>query len=208
MSISPEWVQAISSALLVVLTTVTLIVLWGYARDTKTISGAAKDSADAAKITIKQMRRSARKELRARTFVASAKRTTPTNPGVFIAEVTFKNFGKVPAYRCTYKIGLILDTYPPVDAGLPVLNATGREPKFVLPPGGEVRLSKALPAGTFAGTQEKLVMQESHAVYLYGQIDYKDGFGADRYSRFLMKCSGSDFSTGSFSFCERGNHAN
>ena len=108
MCVSPEWVEAISSALLVGLTTATLIVLWGYARDTKTIAGAAKDSADAAKITVKQMRKTARKELRARTFVASAKRSMPINSGAFIAEVTFKNFGKVPAYRCTCKIGLIL----------------------------------------------------------------------------------------------------
>ena len=78
----------------------------------------------------------------------------------------------------------------------------------MLPPGGEVQLSRTLPGGTFTGTQEKLVLQESHAVYLYGQIDYKDGFGADRYSKFLMKCSGGDYLNGRFSFCELGNHAN
>ncbi len=57
MYISPDWVQAIASALLVGLTAATLIVLWGYARDTKMIAGAAEDSAEAAKSTIEQIRK-------------------------------------------------------------------------------------------------------------------------------------------------------
>ena len=168
---------------------------------------AAAASAEAAMATVKEMKDTARKELRARVFVAVAKRSGAASPGPFVAELVIRNFGKIPADDCTCTVGLLLDTYPPVEDNLPVLNATGREPRVVLPPDGDIHISKALPVGTFASLQHTQVMQESHAVYLYGRIEYLDGFGTERFSKFLMKCSGADYGFGRFTFCERGNEA-
>jgi hypothetical protein len=60
----------------------------------------------------------------------------------------------------------------------------------------------------FGNTQHSQVGQGSHAVYLYGQVRYRDGFGVNRSSEFLMNCSGMDYALGRFAFCEIGNQAN
>lgn len=172
-------------------------------------ANAARERAAAATNTMKLMRKISRKELRARVFVQGTKRLGATfGPGSFDAEITIKNFGKIPAYRCTYCLGLILATNPVPDDQVPALQRTGQEPMIVLPPDGEVTITKTLPLGTFANIQHTQVGQGSHAVYLYGDIQYRDGFGQQRVSKFLMKCCGFDYGMRRFSFCERGNEAN
>jgi hypothetical protein len=170
---------------------------------------AATASAAAATATIKLMRRISRKELRARVFVLGAKRLGMTSgPGPFDAEITIKNFGKIPAYRCTYRVAIILATNPVPEDQIPALQRTGQEPRIVLPPEGEVTVIKTLPLDTFSNTQHTQVGQGSFAVYIHGEILYRDGFGKERVSKFRMKCCESDYALRRFSFCERGNEAN
>ena len=171
-------------------------------------ANAARDSARAASKTVTLMRTTSRKDLRARVFVLSAQRIGPANPVAFSAEVTIKNFGKIPAYRCTCFIEMIQATNPAPTEPFPNPRRTGQEPRMVLPPGGEIKVALFLHAGTFQHNQHNLVMAGSHAVYIYGEIQYRDGFKHDRVSKFVMRCCGSDYSSGRFSFCERGNTAN
>lgn len=181
----------------------------GRSADAATTSAkAAMASAEAAAATVKHLRRTARKELRARVFVAIARRVGNNGPGSFSAELTVKNFGKIPAYDCTCIFALVLRTYPPNLTDFPKVNASGREPNIVLPPEGEFTLVKNLPENTFANTQHSQVGQEINAVYLYGKIQYKDGFAVERSGEFLMNCSGMDYALGRFAFCEIGNQAN
>jgi hypothetical protein len=186
-----------------------LLVAQGHAEATKKSADAATASATAATATIKLMRKISRKELRARVFVLGAKRLGMTSvPGSFDAEITIKNFGKIPAYRCTHRVAIILATNPVPEDQIPALQRTGQEPRIVLPPEGEVTVIKTLPLGTFSNTQHTQVGQGSFAVYIYGEILYRDGFGKERVSKFRMKCCESDYALRRFSFCERGNEAN
>lgn len=167
----------------------------------------AKKSAEAARITIQVMKKNARKELRARVFVLSAKGARNAEGRTFDAELVIKNFGKIPAYRCVYLFAMQLSTNPTPNSPLPALRETGDEPKFVLPPDGEVRVNKSLHPGTFQDREAEILLGGGYAVYLHGEIRYRDGFGAQRVSRFRMKCAREDYLLGRFSFCEIGNTA-
>jgi hypothetical protein len=169
---------------------------------------AAKSGADAATATLKLMKRTAHRELRARVFVEGATLVGKPAPGGFAIEFTIRNFGKVPAYGCTHSAALVLRNEPCGESELPVAVKTGQEPIVVLPPGGEIKVLKSLPAGIFENAQHTRVMQGAMALYVYGEIRYIDGFQIKRHSTFRMKCCGADYGLGRFSFCERGNKAN
>ena len=169
---------------------------------------AAKANADAATATVKAIKETSRKELRARVFVATAARLGSAAAGPFHAEITIQNFGKTPAYGCTCAIELVLRPNPPDDSAFPAPRITGQEPKMVLPPDGQFTVVKSLPAGTFGNTQHSHVMATGYAIFVYGEIRYRDGFGKKRFNNFLMKCCGTDYSLGRFNFAEKGNKAN
>jgi len=172
------------------------------------IANAARDSAEAASATVRLMRRYTRRQMRARVFVVSANRIGGAKPSSFEAEILMKNYGKVPAYKCTCAIALVLRPNPPGADSFPTLEPTGQEPRLVLPPDGEFRITRHLFSGTFEHQQHTMVGTGSQAVYFYGWIQYRDGFGKKRKSSFLMRCCGADFGSGRFSFCESGNDAN
>ncbi len=171
----------------------------------KQSADAARESASAATASVALMRTTSRKQLRARVFVASATRVGPRGPTSFAAEVTIKNFGKIPAYDCTYLAAMILRPNPNTE--FPALHKKGDEPMLVLPPDAEVKMPLVLQAGTFQHTQDVNVGSGSWAVYIYGEIQYRDGFARGRTSKFCMKCCGFDYASGRFSFCEKGNEA-
>ena len=137
-------------------------------RETTEQLSVAIRSADAATATVDLMRKTSRKDLRARVFVASAQRVEPLGPGSFTAEVTIKNFGKIPAYDCTYFATMILRPSP--NNEFPALHKKGDEPVLVLPPDAEVKMPLVLPTGTFQNTQDANVGAGSWAVYIYGEI--------------------------------------
>jgi hypothetical protein len=169
---------------------------------------AARDSAEAATATVRLMRRYTRRQMRARVFVVSANRIGDARPSSFEAEILVKNYGKVPAYKCTCAIALVLRANPPGADAFPRLEPTGQDPRLVLPPDDEFRITRNLSTGTFENRQHGMVGSGSQAVYYYGWIQYRDGFGKKRQSSFLMRCCGADYGPGRFSFCESGNDAN
>lgn len=196
-STSDIWMDVFTAALVVVAILQLIAFVWQ--------GRWAKRSVEAAITTTQVMRKTARKELRARVFVLNAKGARKAN--TFDAELIIKNFGKIPAYRCIYLVAMQLSTNPTPNIAFPVLKATGEEPKFVLPPGGEVKVNRSLPPGTFQDQQENVLLGGGYAIYLHGEIKYRDGFGAQRVSRFRMKCAREDYPLGRFSFCEKGNIA-
>lgn len=168
---------------------------------------AAKESADATAASVKQMKKNARKQLRARVFVAEG-RAIQTGPVGFWAELLIKNFGHIPAYDCTCSAAIALRPHPSPDEMLPKPAVDGLAPRIVLPPNGEFKIVKSLPQGTFQELQHNQVSRGIHAVYFYGEIRYRDGFGRRRFSQFRLKCTGADYHFQRFSFCESGNKAN
>jgi len=171
----------------------------------KKSADAATAGAAAAIATVKLMRKISRKELRARVFVASAQRVGPPGPGSFTAEVSIKNFGKIPAYDCTYFATMVLRPNP--NNEFPTLHKKGDEPMLVLPPDAEVKMPLVLHTGTFQNMQDTNVGTGSWAVYIYGEIQYRDGFAKGRTSTFCMKCCGFDYPSGRFAFNDKGNQA-
>jgi len=175
------------------------------ARAAMTNATAAQASAEAAVATVRQMRGSARRELRARVAVAGARRIGEARAGSYQAEITIRNFGKVTAYRCQCKVALVLRTEDCVE--FPEPRVEGDEPSVALPPGGEFTMVRSLPAGTFESLQHGQVLARSHGIYIYGKVTYRDGFQSGRYTEFRLKSSGTDYSLSRFSFNKSGNSA-
>jgi hypothetical protein len=171
----------------------------------KSTVAAARISAKAAAATVIQMRRTAQRELRARVFVEHAERFGMLSASSYSVAVTIKNFGKVPAYKCTYKIEVVFRSSIPDASAFPPLVWQGRETTMVLPPNGTVHALLSMPTGTFSLTQHNQALNGVFGVYVYGEIRYRDGFGKNRFSKFRLISSGLEYNHSRFSFCDQGN---
>jgi len=174
---------------------------------------AAKQSADAAEASVKAslstmevMQKNAWRELRARVLVVSTVRVLPGGAGSFTSEVTIKNWGRVPAYECTFWAETFLAPSPLSGASVPVPRKPSDAPVMVLPPGGETTLRTFLPAGQYNGADSQ-VQYGRTAVYVIGQIEYRNGFLESCTTKFFMKFGGPDYSSGRFAFCDSRNEA-
>ena len=168
-------------------------------------ANAAKAGAEAATATVEVMKRTARRQLRARVFVLSANRLEPCGAGSFTAELVIKNFGGVPAYNCTFRAAMVLGPRILGGGEISKAYANGQEANIVLPPSAEVKTTLCL--ASFESNQHNLVRTGIQAVYMYGEINYRSGFAKSCQSTFLMRCGGIDYASGRFSFCEKGNTA-
>jgi hypothetical protein len=145
--------------------------------------------------TLKRMRDTANRELRAYISVSSA-RVKFYSPVLPEAQVHLQNCGKTPAYQLRYQIHLWIGPYPlPTGTILPppsevVMNATA-----VVGPNQGITLNHlkdasvgipALPLGTPAST-----------LYIYGVVNYRDAFGEEKYTKFR-------FTWGNRTFTENG----
>jgi len=93
---------------------------------------------------------------------------------------------------------------PNPNVTFPTLHKKGQEPVIVLRPMGRLRLRRYFPPAPFQHVQDTQVADGSYAVFIYGEIRYRDGFARDRGSKFRMRCCGLDYAPGRFSFCESG----
>jgi hypothetical protein len=211
-SIWPTWILAFVGIATAVAAICTLRTISRQTAATWKVVRSSEKSNRISAESLKTTRRNSRKELRARVFVVGANRLGVSGPGTFDAEITIRNFGKIPAYECTYAVDLALAPNPKGDIPFPAPRKSGQEPNVVLPPGGEVKVIRSLPSGAFENNQHTLVGNEGWAVYVWGEISYRDGFQKKgrpgRLSTFCMKCCGTDYNRGRFSFCEKGNDAN
>jgi hypothetical protein len=168
---------------------------------------AAESSARASLATIELMQKTAWRELRARVLVASAVRVLPAGAGSFTVEVTIKNWGKVPAYECTFWAEAFLAPSPLSGASIPTPCKPAGAPTMVLPPSGETTLRAFLPAEQYTGQVDAQVQNGNMAVYVLGQIEYRNGFQESCTSKYFMKFGGLDYRSSHFSFCDTGNDA-
>ena len=178
----------------------------GLVTEARISAASSQASADTAANTVETMKENARKELRARVFVESAERIGKADAGPFHAVIRVKNFGKIPADYCIPYAGIIFEANT-VGLPLPTVPTTNQEPNVVLPPGAVIEVRKSLFDKTFGNPQHAQASSGSHAVYVYGRIEYRDGFGVDRHTNFRLKCSEMDYSKNAFSYCESGNEA-
>jgi len=152
------------------------------------------------------MRRTARRQLRAYVFVTTAEIGDIEDPKNVHASVSIKNSGQTPAYDLINR-GAITFGEARLPEGLWAEDKDASLSKSALGP-GEV-LSKYFGARPLTPEQRAAVRSGTHAVYVYGEILYKDAFGTRRYSRYRFMHGGEvAVRNRQLVVCEEGNEAN
>jgi hypothetical protein len=166
---------------------------------------AALIAAKAARDTVEIMKDTAQKELRAYVFLSSASRIKKKEDGKLWLKVVFKNFGQTPAYACSHWASEAvpsnpqrLDVFPRPPRGMP-------QSVYTLPPGSQIEIWE--PGTEIKPLSEGDIRSGLNALYLYGEIRYKDAFGNDQTAKFRFMCTGEAYDEGRFIACESGNEA-
>jgi len=150
------------------------------------------------------MSRSARRQLRAYVFVSTAE-IDIDDPQNLRASVSIKNSGQTPAYDLINRGGVTIGEVPLREA----LRPRDREAslsKSALGP-GEV-LGKYFGTRPLTPDERAAVRSGSHAIYVYGEILYRDAFGRRRYSRYRFMHGGeAPIRHRHLVVCEEGNEA-
>jgi len=172
--------------------------LW---RATQTL---VRDAEVAARDTIAQMQRAEERELRAyvtaeggtisnvfpaqlpvAAYIALLRMptSTPLNNGFMQVEVTIKNSGKTPAYRVEHWANVQGSEYPLVSPLIPEgARSSGYMSRAIISPGGTNQ--KPITAVALTADQLTTLGAGTHAIYVYGEIRYRDAFGKDRWTRY------------------------
>lgn len=152
------------------------------------------------------MRRTARRQLRAYVFITTAEIGDIEDPQHVRASVSIKNSGQTPAYDLINR-GAITFREARLEGDLWPEDRDASLSKSALGP-GEV-LGKYFGARPLTAQERAAVRSGSHAVYVYGEILYKDAFGQRRYSRYRFMHGGeAAVRNRQLVICEEGNEAN
>jgi hypothetical protein len=113
----------------------------------------------------------------------------PIQPGPWIYKpdigpiftITIKNFGQTPAYETSHWTHICFREFP-LTSNLVVPPIPFR-PKTTIPPGAPIQV---IPNMDRPLTSEQITQLKTgtHAVYILGEITYKDAFGEPRYTKF------------------------
>jgi hypothetical protein len=152
------------------------------------------------------MRRTARRQLRAYVFITTAEIGDIDDSQNLHASVSIKNSGQTPAYDLINRGAITIrearlrgDLWPEdKDASLS---------KTALGP-GEV-LGKYFSARPLTTEERAAVRSGTHAIYVYGEILYKDAFRRRRHSRYRFMHGGETaIRSRQLVICDEGNEAN
>ncbi|MGH9316177.1 MAG: hypothetical protein ACRD1P_03595 [Thermoanaerobaculia bacterium] len=152
------------------------------------------------------MSRTARRQLRAYVFVTTAEIGEIDDPQNVHASVSIKNSGQTPAYDLISR-GAIDIRESPLKGDLSPRDRDAAMSKSALGP-GEV-LGKHLGARPLTPDERGAVRSGTQAIYVYGEVLYKDAFGKRRYSRYrFMHAGTAPVRNRQLVVCEKGNEAN
>ncbi len=168
---------------------------------------AAAIAAKAAQESIKVASDTAKRQLRAYVSVSGVARTK--DPGAlegpgFAVLVDVENDGQTPAYDLYQWTMIEIREFPlkgPLKIHCSVNPSLG-----TLPPH---RKTMSFPSFKRALTplEEQAILSEGKAIYVYGEIAYKDGFDRNRLTQFRFRCMGQGYSLGLFKADGEGNSA-
>jgi len=150
--------------------------------------------------------RASRQQLRAYLLVESAARIGEHSDHPEF-QVVVKNFGQTPAYGVRTWISLV-----PAERGGQV-GLPGPEKGLVeasdaaLGPGGTFELAKRYEVDWDPEKFEEFLGGRV-AMYVYGEVSYRDAFRKRRYTRFRAMYGAEHFRTGGLSIAARGNESN
>jgi hypothetical protein len=154
-----------------------------------------------------------RAQLRAYVVVSSAgivsadddKETAP------VAVVTIQNSGQTPAHDVVNVSGIAIDLFPPPPTlSLTITDhdfaAVGRSRETLGP--GNTSVSRVSAGRLLMDEEKKGIIEGVGAIYVYGEIRYKDAFGKRRWTRYRLMMGGPvGIRGGQLAGCEEGNEA-
>jgi hypothetical protein len=151
---------------------------------------------------VKGAEETSERQLRAYVMIHSVAIRNTTVGGKPEVTITFKNSGETPASEMTHWARLGFHPFPS-----PI--SFPQKPRQTMPPaplapGGVIMITtgidRQLDTTTFATLQNR-----SHALYLAGEIRYKDAFGKPRETDFVLFCTGPLVASGTMASFETGN---
>jgi hypothetical protein len=152
------------------------------------------------------MRRTARRQLRAYVFITTAEIGDIDDSQNLHASVSIKNSGQTPAYDLINR-GAITIREARLRGDLWPEDKEASLSKTALGP-GEV-LGKYFSARPLTTEERAAVRSGTHAIYVYGEILYKDAFRRRRHSRYRFMHGGeAAIRSRQLVICDEGNEAN
>jgi hypothetical protein len=156
-------------------------------------------------ITVFVLMSTANRQLRAYVFISGAQLDDIGVGQIPYAQLRFKNFGQTPAYKMTQwaMVGIgkfPLETHPTTNESEPL-------PERPLPPQGEISLH---PPKYKTPLNAKMLDELSKgmlAIYVTGEIRYRDAFKKKRRTRYLLYSGGSIGLSGQLAAYKDGNDA-
>ena len=171
----------------------------------KRSANAAKNSAEAAERTVKIMKDTAEKQLRAYVAVLNTEivnNASPAIPGRHVS-IWMKNFGQTPATAIDYWIITAPEKFP-LEINLVKPPGTTVHRAGVIAPDHVFEVCAKIPLLTNGQERE---ITATHALYVYGEFHYTDAFSRRQVSPFrYMRRGGINWAhEGELKMCEDGN---
>lgn len=197
---SPDWWLAVFTGVLVLIAFFQLLLFYWQLRimrrgiDDSTVSAnAASASAQATAESVRIMRETAERQLRAYiSGQASSFKYDATKKNV-VVEVHFKNFGQTPAYNVRCWMGVTVREHP--------LGSLLQNPPVELPLAKEVLAPSrhsiiTVPTRELSDLEINQFMSGQTVVYAFGEISYSDAFGQHRVTKFRLIGKSEDIEKG------------
>lgn len=155
--------------------------------------------------TLAHNRESSERQLRAYVNVTEiVKNDALVDPIMF--EISLRNNGATPAYDFTGWEVIGVNHFPPPSDIFYAPEREGEVSKAVVGPGSTAHRVAGLTRTAF-GELEDAFRNGRAAIYLWGEYNYRDAFGARRLTRFRNFCTYEDLRRGQTADCEEGNDA-
>jgi hypothetical protein len=167
----PQWIMAIFTILIAIITFFYMLSAREQVIQMRKAVNIASDTAI--------------RQLRAYIFLngISIKNITENQKPIII--VDFKNTGQTPAYEVSILVGNQFREYPLASMfDLHSINEHNSGAKSPVPSGGKF-ISNNIMAESLTSKDIDNLKAGTHAIYVTGEINYKDGFGNERFTKFL-----------------------
>jgi hypothetical protein len=125
--------------------------------------------------------------------------------GVLVIRLIVKNTGQTPAYQCRHF--MVEGVHNPFPAP-PEAFENAPTPQGDSPVGPGESVEFFVTATVLQPAMEALILSSRAAIYLFGEITYRDAFHPERrITKFRLFCAGDLIRTGRFAPCSEGNEA-
>jgi hypothetical protein len=154
--------------------------------------------------TVFVMRRTAQRQLRAYVMIKSVRIDNVIIGGKPEVLITLRNSGQTPAREVTHWAKLVFSTFPEISELMPGRDVRETLPTSFIAPGGKLRLNTGIDL-PLNGPTIKAIADQSHALYVKGEVRYVDAFGVKRATDFFLFCTGALAANGTMASYKSGN---